>query len=215
MLIMPSWNIHLEAGERLSQKLRFTPEEKQEFLLGCLLPDFNNGYVNNPAIVKDHAKTHYAYDQKSSLNFYAENRREVDDKVPLYLGYIFHLFTDGFFNYDFFHRARQAPALSPLCYDAQNDIKHHDFWLYDTKFHHELDIPEDKYQAIIAKANKIPAIDITKSDLAEVVQIMRDDSLNDFVEGESYQFYTESELDNLMDRTIEGFSEQYLGENYA
>ncbi len=33
---MPSWNIHLEAGNRIAKKLRFNKKEKQEFLFGRL-----------------------------------------------------------------------------------------------------------------------------------------------------------------------------------
>ena len=212
---MPSWNIHLEAGERLAKKLKLTHKEKQEFLLGCLLPDINNGYVNNPAVIKEHRKTHYAYDEKSSLNFYAENKRQVDEKQPIFLGYIFHLFTDGFFNYEFFHRAKRDENIKDLSHEAKNDIKHHDYWLFDTKYHHELDIPESEYKDYIKKANQINVVDINETDLGEIVKIMHDDALNDFVEGEEYLFYTEAELEELMNRMVEGFSEQYLGENYA
>ena len=212
---MPSWNIHLEAGKRLAKKLHFTSREKREFLLGCLLPDVNNGYVNHPSVVKEHRKTHYAYDEKSSLNFYAENKRQVDEKQPIYLGYIFHLFTDGFFNYDFFHRAKRAPGVKDLSFEAKNDLKHHDIWIFDTKYHHELDIPEAEFSEYTKKANQIAVIDINEQDLAELVQIMRDDALNDFIEGEDYQFYTEAELEDLTNRAVEGFAEQYLGEPYA
>lgn len=212
---MPSWNIHLEAGERLADKMKLVGDKRREFIFGCLLPDINNGYINHPDCIKDHSDTHYAYDQKSSLNFYAENRAAVDDKIPIYLGYIFHLFTDGFFNYDFFHRAKHHPMTESLTYDGKNDIKHHDFWLYDTKFHHELDIRPSEYAKYAEKANALPRIEITEHDVAELAQIMRDDTLNDHVEGDNYWFYTEAELDDLMTRMIEGFTEQYLGENYA
>ena len=42
---MPGWNIHLEAGNRLANKLKFSAPKRKEFLLGCLLPDINNGYI--------------------------------------------------------------------------------------------------------------------------------------------------------------------------
>ena len=215
MIAMPSWNIHLEAGERLADKLHFSGDKRREFLLGCLLPDINNGYVNHPEIVKKHSETHYAYDQKSSLNFYAENKRQIDAKNPIYLGYIFHLFTDGFFNYDFFHRAKHDPSIGHLDKEQKNDIKHHDFWLYDTKIHHELDIPPEEISHYVSIANQINPVEINDADLAELIQIMIDDSINDPFEDDEYQFYTEHEIAELLDRTIEGFSEQYLGEDYA
>ena len=57
---MPSWNTHLEAGNRLADKLKLKGKEREEFLLGCLLPDINNGYVNKVKTIKDHNETHYA-----------------------------------------------------------------------------------------------------------------------------------------------------------
>ena len=84
---MPSWNIHLEVGERLADKLKFAGKKRKEFLLGCLLPDINNGYINHVEIEKPHELTHFAYDEKSSLNFYAKYKREVDKREPIFLGY--------------------------------------------------------------------------------------------------------------------------------
>ena len=98
---MPGWNIHLEAGERVAKKLKFTGVKRKEFLLGCILPDINNGYINRVKRRKHHEETHYAYNQKSSLNFYAENRDKINERDPIFLGYLFHLYTDGYFNYDF------------------------------------------------------------------------------------------------------------------
>ena len=63
---MPSWNIHLEAGERLAGKLKLSGKKRKAFLLGCLLPDINNGYINKVKVEKPHEQTHYAFDQKTS-----------------------------------------------------------------------------------------------------------------------------------------------------
>ena len=104
---MPGWNIHLEAGERVASKLKFTKLSKKEFLLGCILPDINNGYINKVKKRKQHEETHYAYNQKSSLNFYAENRDKIRERDPIFLGYLFHLYTDGFFNYDFYRTIKR------------------------------------------------------------------------------------------------------------
>lgn len=212
---MPSWNIHLEAGERLADKLRLEDDKRREFLLGCLLPDINNGYINNPVVVKDHGETHYAYDKKSSLNFYAENKRQIDAKNPIYLGYIFHLFMDGFFNYDFYHRVKHDPRFNKLDEDALVKMKHHDLWIYDDKLHHEIDIKEPEYTHYVGLANQINPVEVCEQDLSELFEILYEDTLNDVYRGEPYQFYTEDELANLLDRAIEGFSEQYLGEDYA
>ena len=99
----------MEAGNRLADAMNLKGAPRQEFLVGCLIPDINNGYINNPKTLKEHRETHYAYDQKSSLNFYAENRDEIQQKSPIYLGYLFHLYTDGFFNYDFYRSIKRSP----------------------------------------------------------------------------------------------------------
>ena len=135
---MPGWNIHLEAGERVAKKLKFTKNKRKEFLLGCLLPDINNGYVNKVKVRKHHDETHYAYDQKSSLNFYAENRDKIRERDPIFLGYLFHLYTDGFFNYDFYRTIKRHKMGEGLNHDEKREIKHHYFFLYDTTYHHEL-----------------------------------------------------------------------------
>lgn len=210
---MPSWNIHLEAGERIARKLRFSKTKKQEFLFGCLLPDINNGYLNNPKITKPHRETHYAYDQKSSLNFYAENKDKIDKKVPIYLGYLFHLYTDGFLNYDFYRNIKRHPLGANKTDDEKADIKHHDFWLYDTNFHHELNIDEKTAEKIAKKACEISAVQITPEDIAEINEIMRRYDLNDDIKNDEYIFYSKDTLDNVLEDMIESFENDYLRDN--
>ena len=207
---MPSWNIHLEAGNRLVQKLRFTKEEKQEFLVGCLLPDINNGYINSPQIVKQHHETHYAYDQKSSLNFYAENREKINQKHPIYLGYLFHLYTDGFFNYDFYRTIKRSPLGEGKTHDEKAAIKHHDFWLYDTNFHHELDLDYAAAEKIAKKASQIKAVELTAADLIEIDKILHRTDFNDDIKHDEYIFYSKESLDNLLEDLLESFSNDYL-----
>ena len=133
---MPSWNIHLEAGTRLADKLKLKGKPRKAFLLGCLLPDINNGYINKVKVKKHHEETHYAYDQKSSLNFYAENKERIRARDPVFLGYLLHLYTDGYFNYDFYRTIKRDPLGEGLDHDAKREIKHHDFWIYDMNFRH-------------------------------------------------------------------------------
>ena len=138
---MPSWNIHLEAGDRVARKIKFSGQKRKEFLFGCLLPDINNGYINRVKTEKPHEATHYTYDKKSSLNFYANYKNEVDKLDPLCLGYLFHLYTDGFFNYDFYRTIKRSPLGEGLEREEKRKIKHHDFWLYDLNFKHNLGCP--------------------------------------------------------------------------
>ena len=212
---MPSWNIHLEAGNRLADKLKFAGKKRKEFLLGCLLPDINNGYINKVKTKKHHEETHYAYDQKSSLNFYAENREQINTKDPIFLGYLFHLYTDGFFNYDFYRTIKRDPKFKNLDHDQKRTIKHHDFWLYDTNFHHHLDFKPEDLSDLVARANAVPATDITPEDIEDVERILTDGDLNQKIKGDKYQFYTKKRLDQLMDDMLDSFCHDYLGEAYA
>ena len=207
---MPSWNIHLESGEKLAQKLHFTPEKKREFLVGCLLPDINNGYINSPKFVYSHHDTHYAFDEKSSLNFYADYSEKIREREPIFLGYLFHLFLDGYFNYDFYYNSKHSPITQNLDEDKKRDIKHHDFWLFDTNFHHTLDLTPEMVEKIVPLANQIKSINVTAEDLLEIDRILKDNHLNDSILGQPYIFYTKESLNQLLENAIDEFFHQYI-----
>lgn len=207
---MPSWNIHLEAGERLASKLHLSGREKRQFLTGCLLPDINNGYINSPKKTYPHHDTHYAFDEKSSLNFYADYSEQVRRKDPIFLGYLFHLFIDGFFNYNFYHNFKKSPLSYGLDEDKKRDIKHHDFWLFDTNFHHTLDLSLDEASVIASKSNQIANVKISPEDLLEVDEILQDDHLNDSIVGSSYIFCSRESLEKVLEDSIKEFMRQYI-----
>ena len=209
---MPSWNIHLEAGNRIADKLKLTGKKRQEFLVGCIIPDINNGYINTPNVIKPHHETHYAYNQKSSLNFYAENKQKIDEKDPIYLGYLFHLYTDGFFNYDFY-RNIERHAFSKKSEDEKRDIKHHDFWLYDTNYHHTVDITREEAEKIAKIASNISAVEVTENDILDALAILKRADLNDNIKNDEYIFYTKEALDNLLEDMCESFTNDYLMES--
>lgn len=212
---MPGWNIHLEAGERVAKKLKFTKLAKKEFLLGCILPDINNGYVNKVKVKKHHHETHYAYDQKSSLNFYAENRDKIRARDPIFLGYLLHLYTDGYFNYDFYRTIKRHKLGEGKNHDEKRDIKHHDFFLYETNYHHELNVKPEELPDLANRANEISIAEITPEDIADVERILIEDSLNDNLKGDKYLFCTEERLDNLLEDMIDSFMNDYIRGNHA
>ncbi len=213
---MPSWNVHLEAGQRVAKKLKLSGQKRKEFLLGCLLPDINNGYINRVEIEKPHDSTHYAYDQKSSLNFYADYKKQIVEKDPIYLGYLLHLYTDGFFNYNFYHNIKRCPLGEGLDHDEKQKIKHHDFWIYDLNFNHRLEIKNlAEAKPLAESANKIAAVNITPKDILNVEKVLTDGSLNEHIKKEKYLYYTKEQLDDLLGEMLESFSEKYLGEKNA
>ena len=209
---MPSWNIHLEAGERLADKMKLNGKKRRAFLLGCLLPDINNGYINKVKIRKEHGETHYAFDQKSSLNFYAENKARIEEKNPVFLGYLFHLYTDGYFNYDFYRTIKRHPLGEGLNHDEKREIKHHDFWIYDMNFRHTLGVNHEEALELARWANEVPATEVTAEDIEDVERILKDESLNNAMRGAQYKFYTKVRLDKLMDNMIQSFINDYLSE---
>ena len=212
---MPGWNIHLEAGERVACKLKFTKLSKKEFLLGCILPDINNGYINKVKKRKQHEETHYAYNQKSSLNFYAENRDKIRDREPIFLGYLFHLYTDGFFNYDFYRTIKRHKIGEGLNPDEKRELKHHDFWLYDTNFNHHLGVKKEELKNLAKRCNKVPAVEITAEDIEDVERILLMNNLNDNLKGSKYRFYTKKRLDDLLEDMIDSFMNDYVRRNHA
>ncbi len=212
---MPSWNIHLEAGNRLADKLNFSPKERKEFLLGCILPDVNNGHLYNKAVFKDHDYTHYISDVKNPLDFYTKNQDKIDQRVPIHLGYLLHLFLDNYFNQDFYQHTVQDSQYSHLPRPKQRDLKHRDFWLYDAKFHHSIGLDQSEANQLASLANSIPPIDITAENLVEIEKLLTNNELGHSRKGENYLIYTEAKLDHLLESAIEDFEKQYLGESYA
>ena len=212
---MPGWNIHLEAGNRLAKKLKFSGEKRKEFLFGCLLPDINNGYANKVKIKKIHEETHYVYNQKSSLNFYAENRSKILAKEPIYLGYLFHLYTDGFFNYDFYRTIKRHKLGEGLDRNAKDEIKHNDFFIYDTCFYHYLRLKPEDYEILAKKANQISVAEITSEDIQEIEDILVKRRFADEYKNKKYLFYTKKRLDNLLEDTVDSFMNDYIRGNHA
>ena len=212
---MPSWNVHLEAGQRLANKLKLTGLERKEFLFACLLPDINNGYINKVKVTKQHEETHYTFSQKSSLNFYAENSEKIKKRDPIFLGYLFHLYTDGFFNYDFYRNIKRHKLGHNKTQEEKRAIKHNDFWLYDAEFNHTLGVKKTDLAHLAARANEVSATEISPEDIEDVERIMREGCLKNLVKGKKYQLYSKERLDNLMDDMIESFTGDYLGDDHA
>lgn len=213
---MPGWNVHLEAGKRLNKKLKFSGKKRKEFLLGCLLPDINNGYVNRVKKQKPHAKTHFAYDQKSSLNFYDQYKKEINGRDPVCLGYLLHLYTDGYFNYNFYHTIKRSPIGEGLTKEEKRKIKHNDFWVYDAIYHHSLNLrSKNTIKDLVKAANEISEVEVTPEEIREVDKILRRKKFAKMAKEKEYIFFNKENLDKLLDSMIESFSRDYLGEKNA
>lgn len=210
---MPSWNIHLEAGERLADIMKLSGKKREQFLLGCILPDINNAFTNEAKIVKDHHETHWTFDKKSTLNFYEKYKEQIEQREPIYFGYLFHLYADGFFNYSYYH-AMKKTKYGRKKINKRCDIKHNDFWVYDKNFMKRELYVSDKVEALKI-ANQIENVAIDEEELADVERIIRDNVLVELASGRQYIFWKEEEFEKLMQEMIEHFCKKYLKESNA
>jgi hypothetical protein len=206
---MPSWNVHLEAGNRIADKLKFSTKEREEFVFGCLLPDINNGYVNHPHTYKSHEETHYANFENPVQAFYDEYKEQIDKKDPIFLGYLFHIFTDDFFNSDFENRIKDLP-ISKKSDIEQENLKHNDFWLYGTTYRQFLELPSGELDTFVARANEVGPVEINVDDIIELAGIIRVDEINDCIRDNKYILYTKEELDKVLENTCKKFTKEYL-----
>lgn len=194
---MPSWSAHLEAGKRVADQLSIKGKNRQEFLLGCILPDINNGYANHPHIIKSHVETHYV-----------GSHPNLDIRNYICLGYLFHLYLDNCFNDNYNSRIKQSPFKDKSEREIE-DIKHNDFWLYGTKFYHPLDLSQEYLPTLAADASRIDVVDVTPDDILEVTDIIKSNRLNDHLRGGHYIFYSQEELECLLNDACESFIKQY------
>lgn len=208
---MPGWTIHLEVGERINDVLKYRGQDKEDYSFGCILPDINNGFSANVKEVVGHEVTHWAYDQKSSLNFYEKYKDKIEARVPIYMGYLVHLYTDGFFNYDFFRKVKYSPKYKNLSRDEKEDLKHNDFWLFGTKFDRKLKVKDPERAAKIG--NEIKVVDLDGEDVRNALSLF-DGDLMMALKGGKYKFYTEEWMQRLMEEMIESFERDYLEDEW-
>lgn len=207
---MPGWNVHVEVGKRMARRLKLDGREREEFLLGNLLPDINNGYLNKRVGVKrTHRQTHWAFDEKSSENFYKEYWGRILAREAIFLGYLLHLYTDGYFNYSFYREFDRDGERKKLDGEEKHRIKQHDFWVYDTKYKENELVVSDRARAVKV-ANQIKWVELRAEDILEVEEVLRDDYYIKAKEGKPYKFFTEAGLDKVMEEVLAGYQGKYL-----
>ena len=130
---MPNWKTHLEVGNKLQKTLDYSSEDFQLFLLGSVLPDINNCYiVKNISVRFRHHHTHYSDDETPSyLKFESQFLSEMK-KSPLVYGYYAHLFTDYFWNNDYYTKIKER-GLQDEDHTLLRIRKQDDFKVYNNK----------------------------------------------------------------------------------
>lgn len=210
---MPSWAIHLKIAKELAKNM---PEKDYErFLLGNLLPDVNMGYLINPISKKiPYSITHYekmeTFEGKTKgfpdyETFMQNYKGDMND--PIILGYLAHLATDFYWNYQtFIHKGiyengkmiglkgngnvilGESELLRKTKVDDFNSFSYH---LYHNNL---VEIPEFQ-EGLIQGAQKVNEVHIEKVDLEGVNQYFKDIPKKIQKENKAFKIFSLEEME--------------------
>lgn len=201
---MPNWKTHLEIGNRLNKYLKFDNKKLNEFLLGSILPDFNNRYiVKNISSQIGHTITHFKTNDKTTYNnFMNKYKDELVQLNPVFLGYFIHLFIDYFWNNNYYTNiaGHEIEGKSP---DERREIKQHDFKVYNNYFMDDIITIDDK-ESLLNEIKKISEVSVTEEDVVSVENFLN----QKIIYKGDYIFYSKEQLDNLMDESVNMALEQ-------
>ena len=201
---MPNWKIHIEISKRLRKKLNYNDEDYELFLFGSIAPDINNGYlVKDVSKVIDHKITHFSEKNIYSYkNFLEKYKDQIKD--PFVFGYFTHLVSDFVFNGSFYEHLRKG-ELQCNNHDELRIIKQHDFRVFNNNFQKN-DITITNIEKILESTKKISEISIEKDDVIKSENFLKEERIFE----EAYQFYTEEELENIKEKTINLIETNYI-----
>lgn len=204
---MPNWKTHLEIAKRISKKLNIKKSELNEFMLGSILPDINNSYVvKEISSVYSHKKTHYEENGGITyINFYNQYKDII--RKPLILGYYVHLYTDYIWNNDFYSKVEKNVNYSKYAPNELREIKHNDFKFYNNKYVKNT-INIKNINKILCEITVIDNISLNQEDLVKVLEYLNKCDIFP----STYKFYTEEELDYLLNFVVDNIWENIMCE---
>lgn len=209
---MPSWGIHLEVGNLISKKL--VKINKNQFMIGNVLPDINNGFVLEKISEKiEHRITHFDKrdDYKNYEKFYYKYEKYLNN--PVILGYITHLLTDYYYN-DLAYSKKGIfdekgnligvylnSGKEKICIKEElRQLKVKDFKIFADYIYKKQELDELYFDEEILNSSKIiKEIHITKEDLLETINylnshIHRKTKIK--IDNIKYNIFTQEELIN-------------------
>ena len=198
-IAVPNWKTHLEVGKRLQKWLKYSGEDYHLFLLGNVLPDINNGYiVKNISTRLPHHHTHFSDDETPSYIRFENDYQGEMRKSPLVYGYFTHLFTDYYWNNDYYTKI-DIRGMASEDHTKLRIMKQDDFKVYNNKFiENTFEILD--FNTALQEIKRIHRVSITKEDILEVENFLnRRDTNTD----KNFQFYQEQELDELLEKTVD------------
>lgn len=195
---MPNWKTHIEIGLRLNEDLKYDKKDLNLFLFGSILPDINNGYLITDISNKiEHEITHMGkFINSSYTDFYNKYKNEIENKNPLFLGYLAHLYTDNTWNKNFYLRV-QNENIHVENRDELRIMKQSDFKVYNNNFIKNI-IEIDNPDYLLNEIKKIEEVVIEKDDILKSLKFLREQEIYN----EKLKFYSLKELDNLINYTI-------------
>lgn len=204
---MPNWKTHLEISNRINKNYGFEGMKFKKFLFGSILPDINNSHiVKNISTKLHHEVTHcFEEDTPSYLVFYERYKKQIENRNPLFVGYVTHLYTDYTWNNNFYTevKKRNYPETDRV---TLRIMKQSDFGVYNNKFEeccievNTIEEIENLYNACL----EISEVNVTKEDITRVIEFLRKKSFHEA----DMQFYTIEELDELLEKTVESLSKK-------
>lgn len=199
---MPNWKTHLEISNQINKVYGFKGMDFKKLLLGSILPDINNSHIVKEISQKiNHEITHcYAKEVPSYLVFYRKYKKEIENKNPIFIGYVTHLYTDFTWNNNFYTNVskRNYPDDDKV---ALRVMKQSDFRIFNNQFENRnIDILNDEELDLLEKECKnISEVSITKEDISKVTDFLKENHFYDA----KLQFYTIEELDILLKETVQ------------
>lgn len=219
---MPSWAIHLDIAQKLSENMN--GKDKQDFLLGNILPDVNVGYLINPISKKiPYSVTHYG----TILNFNG-NKKELPDykkfiekykeiiKEPIVLGYLAHLMTDFYWNYNTFKQKAVYKNGELIGFKGKNNVilgdtellrktKVNDFNIFSRYLYKNGIVQIPNFQENLKDdAQQIKEVHIESSDLKGINQYFNNVFKKiEFEEKEDYKMYSVEEIQEKSEENLE------------
>lgn len=201
---MPAWKVHLEVAKRLKNFFKYNDEEYKLFLLGSILPDINNAHFIKASKVIGHDITHFENPNKDIHNSYINFLDEVKYlHNPLENGYFIHLYTDHLWNENFYTKKYRGGDHDVARIDKQND-----FNLYANKYidNNIMSLDINKY---LKDINFTEKISLNLKDIEDSINYNNHTKKVD----SSYKYYTEEELDELLETTLKKIKMLYSLEN--
>lgn len=204
---MPNWKTHLEISNRINKAYDFDGMNFKKFLYGSILPDINNSHIVKDISTKlHHEVTHYhELGMPSYLVFYNKYKEQIDEKDPLFVGVVTHLYTDYTWNSDFYTKVSKRNY-------PENDrtklriMKQSDFQIFNNKFEKNfIDVVNEKeIECLCEESKKIPEVSITHEDVKRVIEFLK---IENFYAA-TMQFYRTEDLEELLEKTVERLSKK-------